>query len=88
MPKKKDAIPEAVKAALPGGLTPTGPMIPAVTLDEFVLRIPVARLNSMIECMGGGPFKLVQDHIAFIEKQATAQVAAAQKKANGDAKKE
>ena len=39
-------------------------------------------MNSIIACMGGGPFNLVNEHIAWIQTQCQAQVAEAQKKAN------
>ncbi len=65
-----------------GDGNPTLPLA-SVQLTEFTLVIPLARLNSMIECMSLGPYKIVQDHIAFIQDQTQRQVAAAQAKPNG-----
>jgi hypothetical protein len=78
-------IPAAIASAVESAGGKLGPIVPAVQLSEFTISFPIDRLNSIVACMGGGPFNLVQDHIAWIQKQCEAQVAEAQKKANAAA---
>jgi hypothetical protein len=75
-------VPAAIASAVESAGGTLGALVPAVQLSEFTISFPIDRLNSIVACMGGGPFNLVQDHIAWIQRQCEAQVAAAQKKAN------
>jgi hypothetical protein len=75
-------IPPEIAAALKAAGGTVGPIVPAVPLKEVTLTMPIERLNSMIDCMAGGPFAIVQSHILFIQEQTQRQAADLQKKAN------
>jgi hypothetical protein len=75
-------IPQEITAAVKAAGGTVGPVVPAVELTEVTLTMPLARLNSIIDCMAGGPFAVVQSHILFIQEQAQRQAADLQKKAN------
>ena len=81
-PAPPSGIPAAISSAVAAAGGTVGPVVPAVKLSEFTITIPLERLNCIIACMGGGPFNLVNEHIAWIQTQCQAQVAEAQKKAN------
>ena len=81
-PAPPSSVPAAIAAAVEKAGGTVGPVVPAVQLTEFTLTISLERLNSIVACMGGGPFNLVRGHIDWIQKECQDQVAAAQKKAN------